>query len=164
MLANGAGNQVALDAGKHVAKVQPFRPRRRLIARLDNDVLDADQVVVAEHDATVDYVLELPDVAGPRVRLERRHRVRRNPHASTITAIAVAGEEEFGQHRDVLRPLPKRRHLDSHHVQTVVQLVPKPRFAHCRFQVPVRCGNDAYTHTNRVSAAHALERALLKHP
>ena len=57
----------------------------------------------------------------------------------------------------------KRRQVDLHHIEPMIQVFAKRSFGHARFQRAIRRGDDAHVHRNRLGTAHALKRARLQH-
>ena len=116
-----------------------------------------------EDHRALDDVLQLADVAGPVIRAERGHGrltdpAERLPDLARGLARAVLGEE-----RDVLGPLPQRRHPDREHVEPEEEVGAEPPLAHRFLQVPVRGRYHAGVRPQRLAAAHPLELALLQH-
>ena len=73
-------------------------------------------------------------------------------------------EEVIDQQPDVLAPLAQGRKVHPHHIEPVKQVLAELARGHRLLQRPVRRGDDADVHGNRLVAAHALERAGLQHP
>jgi hypothetical protein len=116
-----------------------------------------------DHDP-LDEVLELPDVAGPRVALEHLEGVFPDPF-QVAPLLAVVPLDEVGrQHRDVLGALPKRGDPDGDHVQPEVQVGPEPPLGDLLLEVLVGGGDDPHVHGDRLVPAHRRHRLLLEHP
>src|ERR1700758_5402015 len=81
--------------------------------------------VPRKDDRAFHQVLQLADVARPRVPLEGSHDFRRY----SVDLLAHAAAKELDKMRDksrnVLPTLSQRRHQDGEDVQTIVQITPK---------------------------------------
>src|SRR6185295_11134421 len=112
---------------------------------------------------SLDDVLELANVPGPRITLQRVHH--RLWHlrdlAAQLTLVAV--DEEPHQPRDVLRPVSKRRQVNRIHTQAIVQVSPKRSGGDRRLQVAMGGGDHAHVDTLRARRSDALELAFLQH-
>lgn len=71
-------------------------------------------------------VLELPHVSRPAVGAHRLQRVVLEPRDQPALDPAHLFQEVIDQERDVVLALPQGRHLDRHHVQPIVQVLPEP--------------------------------------
>ena len=67
------------------------------------------------------------------------------------------------QKRDIIFALAQRRHRDPHDVEPKEKIIAELSFAHERFEVLVRRGDQTHVCAQRLIAADALERALLTH-
>ena len=76
----------------------------------------------------------------------------------------VLARPVLGQERDVLGPLPQRRHPDREHVEPEEQIRAELALADRFLQVPVGGRHDTGVRPQRLAAAHPLELALLEHP
>ena len=68
------------------------------------------------------------------------------------------------QHRNIVLPLPQRRHRDLQHRQPVIQILPETAVPHRLLQIAVGRGNQADIHLDGMDPAHAFELTLLQHP
>src|SRR5213078_2481593 len=95
-----------LQAGRHV--------RRQIIG--------LDGLAAAQDGGALDRILQLPDVAGPRIAQHAFQRGRREPQRAAQLR-RRAREEVLGQRRNVLAAIAQRRqgHLD--HVETVEDIL-----------------------------------------
>jgi len=66
-------------------------------------------------------------------------------------------EKVVDQQPDILAPLAQRRQMDPHHIEAVKQVLAELARGDRLLQRPVRRGDDAHIHGNRLVAAHALE-------
>ena len=108
-------------------------------------------------------VLELADVAGPLVGLERGHGFRREPVDGLLHLAREPGQELFGDEGHVAGAVPKRRQLDGNHVEPVEEVLAELPLGDRPRQVAVGGGDDPDVRGNLLGAADAPELALLQH-
>ena len=116
-----------------------------------------------EDHRSVDGVLKLADVTGPRVAHEPLHHVRRNTVDAPAETSGVVRDEVAYERRDVLGPLAKGREIDRKHVQPVVEVGAKLSRRDQLLERTVRRGDDPDVAPDRVRAADPLELLLLEH-
>ena len=139
-----------------------YRPGRGGEAR-KLEVGEAEQAPASEDHRALDDVLQLADVSGPAIPAEHGHRRLVDPLDRLADLARVLARPVLGKERDVLGPLPQRRHPDREHVEPEEQVRAEPAFADRFLQVPVGGCHDAGVRPQRLMAAHALELALLQH-
>src|SRR2546422_9225682 len=88
--------------------------------------IDFQDGSLAQHDGTLNHVLELAHVSRPLVSTEVLHRLRRDGTDLLPELPGEAREEEHDQLRDVGATLAKRRDLDRKHVQPGEEGGPEP--------------------------------------
>ena len=130
---------------------------RRQIAFLDEPALGDDR-------RAFDDVAQLTHVAGPRVRLERRHRRRIDRRDRPAVPRVELVDEHLNEQRQVVLALTQRRQRDLEDVEPVVEVFPQLAVLDGHRRVLVRRGDDADVHRLFVFAADAPERALLQDP
>src|SRR6185437_11099302 len=79
--------------------------RRALRARTQREVGSANGVTLGQEHGALDRMVELADVAGPRMIKQRLHRRRVEAAERFLIARGVSLEEVDGEGRDVLAPL-----------------------------------------------------------
>ena len=93
-------------------------------------MLHIDEAVVAEHEAVLDDVLELPDVPGKAVPHEDLHDGRRDA-LNPLSSLGVeALNEVLYQVGNVLPALRERRNCQPDYGQAEVEVVPEAALAH----------------------------------
>ena len=116
-----------------------------------------------EDDHPFEGVLQLADVAGPRVVDQQLHGlvvdVAREPRRR---AGPGPPQEVLHEERHVRAPVAQRRQFDGDHVQPVEQVLPEAPPPHLGGQVDVGGGHDADIGEQGVIAADALVAALLQ--
>ena len=112
-------------------------------AALKGEMVRMDQVANAHDDSTLDDVLQLANVSGPVMALERVYRISGESKIFTALTLRVALHEVFREQRDVAIPVAKRRKLDACDVQTVKQVCAEVVVLHCSLESRIRTGNDA---------------------
>ena len=118
--------------------------------------------IVAEDDEPLHVVLEFPHVPRPGVIKKQFDQFRRQPHRFPVVHPGVSAEKIVRDQRDVLFPLPKRRHDDVHHVDPVEQVAAELPLLDHPFQVLVGGAQDAAVRLHLALAADAEELLLLQ--
>src|SRR6266508_1513744 len=67
------------------------------------------------------------------------------------------------QDRNVFSPLPKREHIDGHHLEPIVQVLPEGLVADGLLKIRVRRGNDPYVNSDSPAPPDPLDLPLLEH-
>ena len=70
----------------------------------------------------------------------------------------------FEQHGDIFRTLTQGGNIDPNHVQTIQQVMPKPRFVDHAVQITVGCSNNPKVNRNGRQTAHSDNPTVLQHP
>ena len=149
-VAGNRGGQILVDAD--------------LLVRLPRvpELQPGNLLPVAEDDRVGDDVLQLPDVAGPRVGRQAAH----DAVGNGLDAAPVGGvrlfHERAHQGGDVPRAVAERRKLQRDGAETVVEILPELAPGAQRGEVLVRCRDQAAVHGHRLRAAHALQGPLLQ--
>jgi hypothetical protein len=139
-------------------------PAAGLAARLDREMqgIDLDDVTWGKNDRTLDDVLQLADVAWPRMALQSRLGRDAQPQARPTSARAVRCQKMARQRDDVLDPLPQCRDQQGKDVEPIEQVLAKQALRHGVGDVPIGRGNDADIEDHRFLATDPLHFALLK--
>src|SRR5712692_6682202 len=114
-----------------------------------------------EHGA-LEGVLELAHVPRPGVSEQAPVRPGLDPLHRAVVLRAVALEEGFHEHRDVLAPLAQRRHLDGHGVDAEEEVLAEAALLERSLRAPVRGGDQAEVHGRGLRAAQPAHDALLE--
>src|SRR5581483_1733890 len=137
---------------------------RVVVAAADalREVVDPDRRPLAEDEDALDEVLELADVAGPRVAEEGvdrlgTERLLRDPHLAALRLREVAEEEQ-----EVVAALAQRGQVHGHDVQTVVEVGPEAAVLDREREVAVRGRDDADVDGDGLRAPDAEELAVLE--
>jgi hypothetical protein len=133
-------------------------------ASIDWPLAHRDGLPFHQHDCPLHDVLQLANVPGPVIGLERFQGFLVDVRDGLAAALAVQAEEVQGQLIDVIAPFPQRRGLHRDHVQAIEQVFAEPAFFHQAFQVLIGGGDDAHIDTDRLPRADALEGHFLQHP
>ncbi len=136
----------------------------RFLAQLRKECAPAEDGPVQSHgDRASDFILQLSDVAGPRVGAEERLDLVGDGDLLASGGRGF-GEEIAEQNPDVLLTFAKRRDLDVHSIQPEKEVLPKYATGDQVFQVGVRRGDHAHVDRTDIVAAHAAKLALLENP
>ncbi len=94
-----------------------------------------------QNHGALDHVLELADVAGPRVVTERLSRLARDHVDVAIHARGKLADEVIDERVDVRWPLTEGRYRDREDIQAVVQIVTEASPIDHPGEVPIRGGD-----------------------
>src|SRR5437899_516328 len=119
-------------------------------------------LTVGEHDQPLDRVLELAHVARPRIFAQAGQRLGRELLLPPVLRVEL-GEEPRREPRNLLAPLPQRRHADLDHVEPVVEVFPELTTSHRLFEVPISRGDHARIDVDHSVPADAREPEILQH-
>src|SRR6266542_1755613 len=131
---------------------------------------EADEVLRGEprpgelEEGALDDVLQLADVARPRVAEQERLGVLRERERAALELLAVLREEVPSEQDDVALALAERREADRHHRDAVVEVAPEAPLLHGPSEVGVRRRDDPHVHRQRARPADAVDLALLQDP
>src|SRR5262249_36299254 len=117
---------------------------RVLRADFRRQVLGVDQAALNRHDETLDYVLELSDVARPGILDHRLHGRRRYARDRRPIECRIPLAEEVDQRRNVFAPLAEGRHHEVNDVHPVEEILAERALRDHVAQVPICGGNDAH--------------------
>ena len=118
---------------------------------------------LSQQDGSFDRVLELPDIAGPVVSLQQLVGGRFESLDPLSELAREAADKELGELGDVLLPLAKRRHVDRHDVEAVVEVLAELPVGDHLGQAPVGRRDDTHVALQGPRAAEPLELVLLEH-
>ena len=111
----------------------------------------------------VHQVRQLPHIARPLVGAQRLRKIGRKTHLFVALEGKFLGKK-IQQQRYIDRALTQRRRADGQHIETVVQVFPKPAGNNLRLQVAVGSGNHPHIDLYRLGTAHRIHHPLLQHP
>ena len=116
-----------------------------------------------EDHCALDDVLQLPDVARPRIVHQGLHDGGRDGLDPPAHPPGELLSEMADQPRDVVTAFSQRRQHDREDVQAVVEVFAEAAVGDHSRQVAVRGRHQAHVHLDRLRAAQALELLLLQH-
>src|SRR5437764_5177126 len=152
---SGCGGVTGPGSGGELFRRDWPRPQRR------RQVGGADHGALGEQDRPLEHVLELADVARPRVSGEGGQRVVLDPLDVLLQASVVLLPEMLHQQRNVVPPLAQRRQVDGDDVQPIVEVLAEPSRRDLPSQVPRGGCDQAHHDARRLHSSHPLELALL---
>ena len=164
---HGSQDGLPLDLGHRpripLGRLPAFRPRRRC-AVLCRQLIEEDLLAAGEEYERLDEVAELAHVPGPELPLEGgQHRRLDAPHIP-VQLLVEELQEVLDEEWNVLRPFAQRRNLQSHHLETVVEVLAKSPVRHPAREVAVGGCHQAKIHRELGCTANAHDVALLEHP
>src|SRR5438046_178305 len=152
---SGCGGVTGPGSGGELFRRDWPRPQRR------RQVGGADHGALGEQDRPLEHVLQLADVARPRVSGEGGQRVVLDPLDVLLQASVVLLPEMLHQQRNVVPPLAQRRQVDGDDVQPIVEVLAEPSRRDLPSQVPRGGCDQAHHDARRLHSSHPLELALL---
>ena len=120
------------------------------------------RATIAQNRGVLDYVLELADVSGPRVRAQRGDGVGLERLRFELLLPCEVRQEVARQHLDVALAVAQRRQRDPEDVEPVVQVFTELQTSDSVMQRVVRRGHDAATDLDLLQTAQAAHAALLE--
>src|SRR6267378_1045896 len=116
-----------------------------------------------QNDRTLDNVLQLAHVAGPRVADEQVHRLGRDAFGRLAESPGEATDEERHELGDLLDALAQRRRTDREDAQPVEEVVAKPAAPHRVLEIAIGGRDDTDVGARGRAGADGLEFPLLQH-
>src|SRR6266699_1765091 len=98
-----------------------------------------EYTVLRKNNRAFHQVLQLTNVARPRIPLERSHSFRRNAVDLPPHAAAKSLHEMSDKSRNVFPALSERRQQDGEDVQTIIQVTAKLPASNQLLEIPIRC-------------------------
>src|SRR5439155_25133177 len=97
---------------------------------LGGEIADVHEAPTREHDTSLDHVLELADVARPRIRLQLEHGLFCKSVELAYVFRRIQAQKVMSKNTDVLTAFTQGRHIDRDHVQAVVEVLPEALLLH----------------------------------
>src|SRR5258708_2958508 len=111
-----------------------------------------EYAVVRKNNRAFDQVLQLTNVARPRIPLEGSHGFRRNAVYLLPHAAAKRLHEMRDKGRNVFPALSERRQQDGEDIQTIIQVTAKLTASYHLDQIPIGCRYQPDIHFVRATA------------
>src|SRR5258707_5941415 len=80
--------------------------------------------------ASLDKVLQFPDVSGPVIARQCGHCILRNTLDSSLHLLSELLCEEMHQHGNIFGPLTQWRYVNRKYIQTIIKIAAKLLFSH----------------------------------
>src|SRR6185369_9088224 len=132
-------------------------------AQDDAELPGRDQLSPGEDERPLDGVLQLADVAGPRVRHEKITRLAAEAGLELAHVAAQVTHEVIGEEQDIVTPLAQRWQMDAEDRQSVEKVFAEPSFRHRAFEIAIGGRDETNVGLQRRRAADSLVPALLEH-
>src|SRR5438445_2466537 len=126
------------------------------------ELCGGDEPGVRNDQRSLDRVLELADVPGPRVRHQQLPGVATQPRLPLAHPLAQAADEFLGEEHHVLAALAQRRQVNRKDAEPVIEILTELATRHCVREVSVGGDYEAKVGLERRGATDALELALLE--
>src|SRR2546427_1057481 len=136
--------------------------RRRVAIDAKTQLAEANRGSLRHQHAALDRVIELADVAGPRMIQQRLKRRRFESGDVLAIPLRMQPKEVRGERRNVFTPIAERRQLNLDRVQPEEQILTEPTRRDLLAQVGVGRRHDAHVHVTCARRADALEVARLE--
>jgi len=146
---------------------QAVGARRRRGGRGPADLLAArhqvieDLLGIVEHDESPDHVLQLADVAAPRILQELRGRRRRKLLVPPVPLVEPR-QEALSEDEDLLLALPQRRNANLHDVEAVVEVFTELAAGERLLEIAIGRRHDPGVHVDHPVASDAGEAEVLQ--
>src|SRR5262249_43495602 len=112
---------------------------------------------------TLDDVLQLPDVSGPRVGFEQLRALHADATELPSSSRRESIDEVLDQEWDVLAPFTQGWDADGKDVQAIEQVLPETPLRDLRLQISVRGTDDTNVGRQGLAAPDSLELLFLEH-
>ena len=129
----------------------------------DAELPGRDQLTLGEDERPLDGVLQLADVAGPRVRREQIARLVAEAGVWLAHLTAQLTHEVISEEQDIVAPFAQGRQMDAKHRKSVVKILAEPAIGHGTFKVAIGGRNETDVGLQRRRAADTLVPPLLQH-
>src|SRR5262249_4050464 len=133
-----------------------------LRARRDAELQNGDQATVRDDERALHRVLQLPDVARPRVLQERLASVAAETGLALAHAHAERPDEVIGQQQHVVAALAERRQMHGEDVEPIEQVLADATGRNRVLEVSIGRRDEAHVAAQGRRTAYALELALLQ--
>ena len=110
------------------------------------------------------HILELPDVARPAIALQELYGIRGQHSPSHSVFLREIRGELSEQQMNIFLSLPKRRHVDGHRIEPVIEIFPELALRHGIFQVDIGCSHHPHICLQHLRRAHPDELSRLQDP
>src|SRR5438105_5031299 len=126
--------------------------------------IDVNRLSDGKHHGTLDHVLQFAHVSGPSVVHQQIQGSTSETAQRPIILFRELPQEMFGEQRNILAALAKRRKLERDNVQAMVKVLAKTGVTHQTEQIDIGGGDDAYIHLDRFRPTQAHEFSFLDYP
>src|SRR5579863_2022872 len=117
-----------------------------------------------EHHGALEYILELPNISGPRVFQQELYDLRGDARNLLVHPFRGFFNKMLDEQRDVLLSLAQGREEDLDDVEPIIEVLAKSPRRHQGENVPVGRSDDPDIDSNGFTSPHPLELLFLKYP
>jgi hypothetical protein len=123
-----------------------------------------DIITILQYQDLLDYMLELPDIAGPGIGHHHVHGLLGESINLIIALMAVFVKKILHEQGDIFRALTKRWDMDGHDINAIIEIIAKGASLNGLGQVVIGGGKNANIQLLSFLAAYSPELPLLDHP
>src|SRR5438477_3818559 len=119
---------------------------------------------IGQHEASLDYVLQFADIAGPGV--ARKRGQKSGSHAALLLLMNSRKHVQkiFREQWNISSALAQGRHVDFDHRNAEVEVLAKSALAHHVLEVAIAGADHPHIHWAGKVRAQARDRPLLQYP
>jgi hypothetical protein len=126
------------------------------------EILRVDPGAMCQYDRMLDGVLQLPNVAGPRVPQQQVSRRSRESSDLSLHLPRQLRQRAAGDRQDVRPPVAERRNAKLDDAKTVVKVIPEPAAVDLLGEVAIRRGDDPDIDFPRAALTDAADFVFLQ--
>src|SRR5665213_465575 len=126
-------------------------------------MLELNGSSACDYHSAFDHILQLTYVAGPRMSHECSDRINREYRRNSVAFSRKLTQKMASENLHIAKSIPQWRQIQSHHAQSVKQILAKRPAVHSVSKRYVRAGNDSRSDWKLRGTTNAAESALLQH-
>lgn len=119
---------------------------------------------MAQDQAALDDILELPHVSGPGILNQSFQRRPIEILTRTLQTLGMIPKKMPGEERNIFGTFPQRGHMDGKDIQSVIQITAEPSLLNRSLQIGIRGGDYPHVDRNGLRAPDTIDQPILQHP
>src|SRR5713226_9310974 len=133
------------------------------LLQVQGKVLGLDRPIAGQHDRPLDDVLQLAQVARPRIPIQQIQGVGRDPLHLLVDPRFRLAQEVIGEDGKILHALTEAGERDREGVESIEEILAELRALQRTLQIAIRRRDDADTHAPGDDVADRLDLTGLEH-